>query len=278
MSNWYRTGEDVEAHLPELATYIGHGHVKDTYWYNFGDAGVAAISHRTSRKAERGRGIMKTEPNFAALLQAYFTDRLMAQRSASPHTIASHRDTFRLLLEFAQRSLKKAPTMLAVGDLDASFIGRFLDHVEKNRGNTPQTRNVRLAAIHSFFNYVALQEPSLCVLAQRILAIPGKRHKTKPIDFLTRDEIDALVSAPDQSSWSGRRDRTLLLVAVQTGLRVSELIGLRCEDVVLGVGAHVRCLGKGRKLRCTPLRSDAISALRIWLREHKGQPSDPALF
>ena len=210
---------------------------------------------------------MKTEPNFAALLQAYFTDRLMAQRSASPHTIASHRDTFRLLLEFAQRSLKKAPTMLAVGDLDASFIGRFLDHVEKNRGNTPQTRNVRLAAIHSFFNYVALQEPSLCVLAQRILAIPGKRHKTKPIDFLTRDEIDALVS--------GRRDRTLLLVAVQTGLRVSELIGLRCEDVVLGVGAHVRCLGKGRKLRCTPLRSDAISALRIWLREHKGQPSDP---
>ncbi len=218
---------------------------------------------------------MKIEPNFAALLQAYFTDRLMAQRSASPHTIASHRDTFRLLLAFAQKSLKKTPITLAVGDLDASFIGRFLDHVQKDRGNTPQTRNVRLAAIHSFFRYVALQEPSLCVLAQRVLAIPGKRHKTKPVDFLSRDEIDALVAAPDQTSWSGRRDHTLLLVAVQTGLRVSELIGLRHEDVVLGAGAHVRCLGKSRKLRCTPLRSDAIGALRIWLREHNGQPSDP---
>ena len=147
---------------------------------------------------------MKAEPNFAALLQAYFTDRLMGQRNASPHTIASHRDAFRLLLEFAQKSLKKAPTALAVGDLDAPFIGRFLTHVEKDRGNKPQTRNVRLAAIHSFFKYVALQEPSLCVLAQRVLAIPGKRHKTKPVDFLTRDEIDALVAAPNRTSWSGR--------------------------------------------------------------------------
>ena len=217
---------------------------------------------------------MKAKSNFAALLQAYFTDRLMGQRSASPHTIASHRDTFRLFLEFAQKSLKKAPTALAVTDLDAAFVGRFLDHVEKDRGNTPQTRNVRLAAIHSFFNYVALQEPSLCALAQRVLAIPGKRHKTKPVDFLTRAEIDALVAAPDQTTWLGRRDYTLLLVAVQTGLRVSELIGLCCQDVALGTGAHVRCLGKGRKQRCTPLRSDAITALRVWLRERSGQPSD----
>ena len=220
---------------------------------------------------------MMAKPNFAALLQAYFTDRLMGQRNASPHTIASHRDTFRLLLEFAQKSLKKAPTALALADLDASFVGRFLEHVEKDRGNTPQTRNVRLAAIHSFFNYVALQEPSLCALAQRVLAIPGKRHKTKPVDFLTRAEVDALVAAPDQTTWSGRRDFTLLLVAVQTGLRVSELIGLCCQDVVLGTGAHVRCLGKGRKQRCTPLRSDAIAALRVWLQERGGQPSD-ALF
>jgi integrase/recombinase XerD len=218
---------------------------------------------------------MKAEPNFAALLQAYFTDRLMGQRNASPHTIASHRDTFRLLLEFARKSLKKSPTALAAGDLDAPFIGRFLNHVEKDRGNKPQTRNIRLAAIHSFFKYVALQEPSLCALAQRVLAIPSKRHKTKPVDFLTRDEINALVAAPNRTSWAGRRDYTLILVAVQTGLRVSELTGLRCEDVVLGNGAHVRCLGKGRKLRCTPLRSDAIGALRVWLEEHKGQPTDP---
>ena len=220
---------------------------------------------------------MKTQHTFSELLQAYFTERLMNECNASPHTIASHRDTFRLLLEFAQKSLKKAPAVLSVADLDASFVGRFLDHVEKDRGNKPQTRNVRLAAIHSFFNYVALQEPSLCALAQRVLAIPGKRHKTKPVDFLTRAEIDALVAAPDRTTWSGRRDYTLLLVAVQTGLRVSELIGLCCQDVVLGTGAHVRCLGKGRKQRCTPLRSDAIAALRVWLREQGGQPSD-ALF
>jgi len=216
---------------------------------------------------------MKTQPSFSTLLQAYFTDRLVGQRNASPHTIASHRDTFRLLLGFAQQALKKAPAALAISDLDAPFIGRFLAHVEKDRGNTPQTRNVRLAAIHSFFHYLALQEPSLGALAQRVLAIPGKRHKTKPVDFLTRDEIGALLAAPDQSTWAGRRDRTLLLVAVQTGLRASELIGLRCQDVVLTTGAHVRCLGKGRE-RCTPLRKDAVAALRHWLPERNGQPSE----
>ena len=217
---------------------------------------------------------MKTEPSFAALLQAYFTERLVGQRNASPHTIASHRDTFRLLLGFAQKALKKDPTALALSDLDAPFIGRFLHHVEKDRGNQPQTRNVRLAAIHSFFHYVALEEPSLGALAQRVLAIPSKRHKTRPVDFLTRDEIDALVAVPDQSAWAGRRDRTLLLVAAQTGLRASELIGLRCQDVVLGTGAHVRCLGKGRKERGTPLRKDAVAALHQWLPERNGQPSD----
>ena len=218
---------------------------------------------------------MKTQPSPPALTQAYFKDRLMGQRSASPHTIASHRDTFRLLLEFAQTSLKKAPTALAMDDLDAPFIGRFLDHLEKDRGNSPQTRNVRLAAIHSFFNYVAIQEPSLSALTQRVLAIPAKRYKTKPIDFLTRTEIEALVAAPDLTIWSGRRDRTLLLVAVQTGLRVSELVGLCCQDVILGTGAHVRCLGKGRKQRCTPLRREAVAVMRVWLRERNGQPSDP---
>jgi integrase/recombinase XerD len=220
---------------------------------------------------------MKSHPTFSGLLQSFFTDRLLSQRNASPHTIASYRDTFRLLLEFAQHRLRRSPMTLKVEDLDAPFIGRFLDHLEKDRGNTPRSRNIRLAAIHSFFKYVALQEPSLGALAQRVLAIPCKRHKTKPIDFLTRPEIDALLATPDQATRMGRRDRTLLLVAVQTGLRASELIGLRCQDVTLGTGAHVRCMGKGRKQRCTPLRRDAVAALRLWMRERNGQPSE-ALF
>jgi site-specific recombinase XerD len=209
------------------------------------------------------------------LLQAYFTDRLMRQRNASPNTVASHRDAFRLLLGFAQRVLRKPPTALAVDDLTPSFLGRFLDYLEQERGNVPRSRNVRLAAIHSFFSYVALQEPGLGALAQQVLAIPGKRYKTKPVDFLTRPEIEALLAVPDQGTWSGRRDRTLLLVATQTGLRVSELVGLCCQDVVFGTGAHVRCTGKGRKERCTPLRKDAVAALRAWLRERHGQPAEP---
>ena len=136
--------------------------------------------------------------------------------------------------------------MLAIENLDAPFIGCFLDHLEQTRGNTPRSRNIRLAAIHSFFKYIAFQEPALSFVAQQVLAIPGKRHKTKPIDFLTRFEIDALLAAPDQGTYLGRRDRTLLLVAAQTGLRAYELIGLRCQDVFLSSGAHVRCTGKGR--------------------------------
>ena len=217
---------------------------------------------------------MKTEPNFAVLLQAHFTDHLSGQRNASQHTIASHRDTFRLLLAFAQKELHKPPSALAIADLDAPFIGHFLDHLEKDRGNSPQTRNARLAAIHSFFNYLAIREPALSGTAQRILAIPTKRHKTKPVDFLARAEIEALVAAPDQHTWAGCRDHTLLLVAVQTGLRASELTGLRCKDVVFGTGAHVRCLGKGRKERCTPLRKDALRALRRWIAERKGHADD----
>jgi site-specific recombinase XerD len=217
---------------------------------------------------------MKVQPNFSALLQPFFTDRLLGQRNASSHTIASYRDTFRLLLEFAQHHLRQSPSTLAIENLDAPFIGRFLNHLEKDRGNTPRSRNIRLAAIHSFFKYVALEEPSLSALAQRVLAIPCKRHKTRPIDFLTRPEIDALLAAPDQGTYLGRRDRTLLLVATQTGLRASELIGLRCQDVSLGNGAHVRCVGKGRRARCTPLRKEAVSALRAWMRERNGQPAE----
>jgi site-specific recombinase XerD len=218
---------------------------------------------------------MKTRLTFSELLQAYFTQRLMQEQAASPNTITNYRDTFRLLIGFAQRHLKKPPTNLDTQDLDAPFILRFLDHLERERGNLPRSRNVRLAAIHSFFTYVALQEPSLGAVAQRVLAIQGKRSARRPVDFLTQAESDALLKAPDQTTWSGRRDRTVLLVALQTGLRVSELIGLRCQDVVLENGAHVRCTGKGRKTRCIPLRKEVVVALRKWLREWKGQLTDP---
>lgn len=212
---------------------------------------------------------------FPFLLQSFFTDRLFRQRRASPHTIASYRDSFRLLLRFANQRLGKAPSTLTLDDLTVPFIGDFLDSLETGRKNSARTRNVRLAAIHSFFRYVALEEPTQALLCQRILAIPAKRHQRRPIEFLHREEIDALLDATDTSTWIGRRDRTMLLLAVQTGLRVSELVGLRCEDIFLGTGAHVHCLGKGRKERCTPLRAETVKMLDAWLRQRHGQPEDP---
>ena len=218
---------------------------------------------------------MSSHVNLAPLLQAFFTDRLMRQQRASPHTIGSYRDTFRLLFEFTQRRLKKPPSRLHLEDLNAPLIGAFLDELQRNRGNSPRTRNVRLAAVRSFFRYVALQEPGRGALIQRVLAMPSQRCDRKTIAFLTASEIDALLAAPDRGTWSGRRDRTLLLLMVQTGLRVSEVTGLRCEDIVLGSGAHVRCRGKGRKERCTPLRRDTVDALRRWLHEHHAAPDKP---
>jgi site-specific recombinase XerD len=213
--------------------------------------------------------------SFPSLLQSFFTDRLLRQRQASPHTIAGYRDCFRLLLQFANKRLRKMPSQIRVEDIDAPFIGLFLDHLESTRKNSARTRNVRLGAIHSFFRYVALEEPAHALHCQRILAVPNKRHVRRPIEFLNREEIDALLAVPNCSTWVGRRDRTLLLVAVQTGLRVSELIGLNCQDVVLGTGAHVRCLGKGRKQRCTPLRRETTKMVAAWLRERHGQPEGP---
>jgi site-specific recombinase XerD len=219
---------------------------------------------------------MTPVPEFPGRLEAFFTDRLMRQRQASPHTLGGYRDTFRLLLTFAQQQLKKAPSRLAIEDLDAPFIGAFLDHLEQARGNSARTRNVRLAAIHSFFRYLALQDPAHGAVIQRVLAMPSKRYDRRPIGFLTRPEMEALLAAPDRRTWAGQRDHALLLVALQTGLRVSELIGLRCQDVMFGAGAHVRCQGKGRKERCTPLRKDAVAMLRSWLRTRAGAPTDPA--
>ena len=218
---------------------------------------------------------MKPAADFARLLAAFFTDRLMQQRQASPHTIASYRDTFRLLVRYARRELQKPPTALELADLDTAFLGAFLSHLETERGNDARTRNVRLAAIRSFFGYVAVQEPQHAALAQRVRAIPSKRYTRRPVDFLDRDEVEALLATPDTRTRAGRRDRTLLLVALQTGLRASELLRLRCEDVRLGKGAHVRCQGKGRKQRCTPLRKDAAAALRSWLAELRGDAGSP---
>jgi integrase/recombinase XerD len=210
-----------------------------------------------------------------SLVQAFFMDRLMQQRQASPHTIASYRDTFRLLLQFAQQRLGKVPSNLTVPEVDAPLVGAFLNHLERERKNSARSRNVRLAAIHSFFRYVALHAPEHSAVAQRVLAMPSKRYQRCPIAFLTPVEVDALLAAPDLTTWSGRRDRALLMLAVQTGLRAAELTGLRCEDIVLGSGAHVRCQGKGRKSRCTPLGKDTVLVLRNWLRERQGQPCQP---
>lgn len=218
---------------------------------------------------------MTTQAHFPELVQAFFTERLLRQRRASPETIAGYRDSFRLLLRFAAKRLKKEPSKLALEELDCDFIGEFLDHLESERLNCARTRNARLAAIHSFFRYVSFQEPGCTELCRRILAIPSKRYERRPIEYLTREEIDALVAAPDTTTWIGRRDQVLLLVDIQTGLRVSELIGLERQDIMLGRGAHVHCRGKGRKQRCTPLRKDALKALVTWLRECPSAPEAP---
>jgi len=212
--------------------------------------------------------------SLAPPLEAFFTERLQRQRQASPHTIAAYRDTFRLLLGFAEKHLGKAPSDLLLADLDASFVGAFLDHLEKDRGNGARTRNARLAAIRSFFRFAASREPSHAALIQRVLAIPQKRFDRDLVTFLTRPEAEAVLDAPDRSTWIGRRDHALLLVAVRTGLRVSELTGLRVDDCVLGASRHLRCHGKGRKERCTPLDRETARVLRAWLRELGAQTSD----
>ena len=211
----------------------------------------------------------------APTLEAFFTERLTGQRHASPRTIAAYRDTFRLLLTFAQHTTAKAPSSLDLADVDAPLIGAFLQHLEQQRGNAVRTRNARLTAIHSLFRFAALQHPEHAALIARVLAIPPKRYDRAGVCYLTVEEITALLSSPDRGSWIGRRDHALLTLAIQTGLRVSELTGLRCDDVRLGTGGHVRCLGKGRKQRSTPLTRQTAAILREWLRERRADPADP---
>jgi site-specific recombinase XerD len=222
---------------------------------------------------------MKSPATLAALLENFFTQRLMSQRQASPHTISSYRDTFRLLLTFAQGRLHKPPSRLDLTEIDAPLIAAFLDDLENSRGITARSRNLRLTAIRSFFHYAAYEEPSRASQIQRVLSIPSKRHTRALVHFLNRSEVDALLAAPDQKTWFGRRDHALLLVAVQTGLRLSELTGLQRPDVSLGTGAYVRCLGKGRKERCTPLTKMTAAVLKAWLREparHNAQALFPS--
>jgi len=211
----------------------------------------------------------------APTLQTFFTDRLIRQRQASEHTITAYRDTWRLLLGYAAHHTGTPPAGLDLADLDATLIAGFLDHLEYERGNSVRTRNARLAAIHSLFRFAALAHPEHADSIARVLAIPPKRHDLALITWLTEPEVEALLTACDRSTWTGRRDHALLLLAVQTGLRISELTGLTHHDVHLGAGAHVACHGKGRKDRITPLTSGTVTVMREWLSERPSEPDAP---
>ncbi len=218
---------------------------------------------------------MNNDIYLAPLLEAFFTERLMRQRQASPNTVESYSTTFRVMLEFAHEKMKKEPSKLLFEDLDAPFISRFLDHLESARGNSARTRNARLAPIHAFFKYVAYREPRYSAQIQRVLDIPTKRWEKKSVDFLKRNQVKALLEAPDLSSWLGRRDRALIALMAQTGLRVSEAIGLRFQDVELSGPAHVLCTGKGRKQRLTPITPAVAAILRDWSKECNAHPEQP---
>src|SRR6516165_3287090 len=210
---------------------------------------------------------MTTILSLAPLLERFFTQRLMQQRQVSPHTIGSYRDTFRQFLKFARQQLHKPPSALRFEEIDAPLVVTFLDHLEKDQGLSVRSRNLRLTAIHSFFRYAAFELPSHSAQIQRVLAIPSKRFTRTLVRFLTRPEVDALLAAPDRRSWFGRRDHAFILMAVQTGLRLSEMTGLKREDLIVGATSHVRVIGKGRKERCTPLAKPTVAVLTAWLRE-----------
>jgi site-specific recombinase XerD len=205
--------------------------------------------------------------SLAPLLERFFTQRLMLQRQASPHTISSYRDSFRQLLSFAQQRLNQPPSRLTIEQIDAPLIVDFLDELEKHRRLTPRSRNLRLTAIHSFFHYIAFELPTHAAQIQRVLAIPSKRFDRPQVSFLSRTEVQALLAAPDRHTWSGRRDYAFILMAVQTGLRLSEMTGLKADDLILEAGAHARIIGKGRKERCIPLAKSTVGVLKAWLED-----------
>jgi site-specific recombinase XerD len=210
---------------------------------------------------------MSNPINLAVLLERFFTQRLMQQRQASPHTISSYRDTFRQFLKFTEQRLNKPPSRLNFQEIDAPLIMAFLEHLEKDQGNSTRSRNLRLTAMRSFFRFASFEAPTHSAQIQRVLAIPSKRFTRTLVPFLTRPEVDALLAATDQHTWPGRRDHAFILLAVQTGLRLSEMTGLKRQDIILGAGAHVRVIGKGRKERCTPIARSTLAVLKAWLRE-----------
>lgn len=211
----------------------------------------------------------------APILQSFFTDRLVVQRQASPATIAAYRDTLRLLLNWLAQTTGTPPTRVDLDQLDADTITGFLGYLQEQRGNATATRNARLAAIRSLFHHAALQAPEHAELIARVLAIPPRRCDKAIVSYLTGEEVDVLLAAPDRGRWHGRRDHALLALACQTGLRVSELTALTGDDVHLGDGAHVRCHGKARKQRHTPLTPQTIGVLTVWNAERDGDHDQP---
>lgn len=211
----------------------------------------------------------------APSLQAFFTDRLIGQRDASPNTIGAYKTALRLLVGFVAQRTAKAPSALDIADLDAPLIAAFLGHLEAVRHNSVATRNNRLAAIHSLFAYLALRHPEHAGSIARVLAIPPKRAQRNLVTYLTEPEVDALLGACDQTTWTGRRDHAMFVLTIQTGLRISELASLARHDVILGAGANVHTVGKGRKERRTPLVAATRAVLKAWLAERRGEPTDP---
>src|ERR1035437_7232941 len=231
-----------------------------------GLSGTDARSDETAGAA-LGGSPMNTSLSLAVLLEHFFTQRLMQQRQASPHTISSYRDTFRQFLKFTEQRLHKAPSRLNFQEIDAPLIMAFLDYLEKHQGISTRSRNLRLTATRSFFHFAAFEAPAHSAQIQRVLAIPNKRFTRTLVPFLTRPEVDALLAAPDQHTWSGRRDHACSVLAVQTVLRLSEITGLKRQDIFLGTGGHVRVIGKGRKERCTPIARSTLAVVKAWLRE-----------
>ena len=212
----------------------------------------------------------------APTLEAFFVERLINQKDASPRTIAAYRDTLRLLLRYASDQTGKQPSRLDFADLDAPMISAFLDHLEHERGNSARTRNARLAAVHSLYRFAALRHPEHAQTIARVIEIPTKRHTRPLLCYLDLDEIKALLAAPDRDSWLGRRDHALLLLAIQTGLRVSEIANLRLREISLNrPGAHCRVIGKGRKTRSQTLTAETVTILRDWCQERRGDPDNP---
>lgn len=222
--------------------------------------------------------LLAVPADFAALLQRFFAERLIQQQNASPRTVVAYRDTFRLLLTYAERERGKPPAKLTLGDFDAALVLDFLAHLETERHNTVRSRNARLAAVRAFAHYVALQCPPALQLAQQILAIPMKRFERPLLEYLSRDEVQAVLATPDTSTWCGRRDRVMFALLYNTGARVSEMIGIRVADVTLAATSSVRLQGKGRKQRTVPLWKETAAEIRHWLKYadlHADQPLVP---